>query len=380
MSTAHILYYSGTGNTYRALGIVAEALRARGFEPVWHDLAEGLPPLGGAGSAAAGDAAAGDAAAGDDLVLIGFPALGFCAPAPVMRALRGLPRLPGVRAAVLCACGGSALRGRILRGWAGAAVPEIERLLRRKGLRVLASAEASYPENWRQVSRPAQGEQREALVAIGDADARAFASSLTRALDGGPPERLRRGRLALALISPVPPLFRSLARKCLARLFTADAACSGCGLCARSCPAAAIRMKGGRPSWGLACSACNRCINACPDGAIQTSNLRLAFFVLVNAAAGVLGFRAGKLLVAALGAALGLRLPGIVGALLGFALYCGLTLVQLGPLDALLRRLERSPAFKAAFYRSFTKKFPRYLAPGFEAVLRGKGTPPPAKP
>jgi ferredoxin len=366
MSTAHILYYSGTGNTYRALGIVAEALRSRGYEPAWHELAKGRPPFVGAGSAPASG----------DLVLIGFPALGFSSPEPVLRALRGLPRLAGVQAAVLCVCGGSAIRGKILRGWAGAAVPEIERLLKRKGMTILASAEASYPENWRQVSRPAHGELRDALVSMGDADAHAFAASLTRALDGGPPERLRRSPLALILISPVPPLFRSLARKCLARLFTADAACTGCGLCARSCPAKAIRMKGGRPSWGLACSACNRCINACPEGAIQTSNLRLGFFVLVNAAAGVLGFRAGGRLIAALGAALGLRLPGLLSALLGFTLYCGLTLVQLGPLDALLRLLERHPALKPAFYRSFTQQFPRYLAPGFEASLRGKGSPP----
>lgn len=365
MHTAHFLYYSGTGNTYRALGIVAEALRARGYEPAWHELAKGLTPLG-----------AGSAPTAGDLVLVGFPALGFSSPEPVLRALRGLPRLVDVQAAVLCACGGSAIGGKILRGWAGAAVPEIERLLRRKGMTVLASAEASYPENWRQVSRPAQGDMREALVAMGDADARAFASSLCRALDGGPPERLRRSPLALILISPVPPLFRSLARKCLARLFTADAACTGCGLCARSCPAQAIRMKGGRPSWGLACSACNRCINACPEGAIQTSNLRLGFFAVVNIIVGIVGFRAGGRLVAALGAALGLRLPGIAGALIGFALYCALTLVQLGPLDALLRLLERSPAMRAAFYRSFTKEFPRYLAPGFEATLRGKGSPP----
>lgn len=371
MSTAHILYYSGTGNTYRALGIVAEALRARGYEPAWHDLAKGLPPLG-AGSAVADGAPAYPAEG--DLVLIGFPALGFCAPEPVLRALRGLPRLAGLRAAALCACGGSAVGGKILRGWAGAAVPEIERLLKRKGMTVLASAEASYPENWRQVSRPTRGDMREALVAMGDADARAFAASLTRALDGGPPERLRRSPLALLLISPVPPLFRALARKCLARLFTADAACTGCGLCARSCPAAAIRMKGGRPSWDLACSACNRCINACPEGAIQTSNLRLGFFAVVNIIVGIVGFRAGGRLVEALGAALGLRLPGIVGALAGFALYCALTLVQLGPLDALLRLLERSPALKAAFYRSFTKGYPRYLAPGFEATLRGKSS------
>lgn len=154
MSTAHILYYSGTGNTYRALGIVAEALRARGYEPAWHNLAKGLPPLGA--DSAVADGAPAYPAEGD-LVLIGFPALGFCAPEPVLRALRGLPRLVGLRAAVLCACGGSAIGGKILRGWAGAAVPEIERLLRRKGMTVLASAEARTVMPLRLKSRSISG-------------------------------------------------------------------------------------------------------------------------------------------------------------------------------------------------------------------------------
>ena len=46
--------------------------------------------------------------------------------------------------------------------------------------------------------------------------------------------------------------------------------------------------------------------------------------------------------------------------------YTLVTLVQLGPFDALLRFLERRPYLGKAFSLSFTKDFPRYIAPGFK--------------
>ena len=46
--------------------------------------------------------------------------------------------------------------------------------------------------------------------------------------------------------------------------------CVGCGLCARQCPADAIQMHGGLPTWTKAqCAACLRCLHSCPAFAIQ---------------------------------------------------------------------------------------------------------------
>jgi hypothetical protein len=56
--------------------------------------------------------------------------------------------------------------------------------------------------------------------------------------------------------------------------------------------------------------------------------------------------------------------------LVGVALYAAITALQLGPLSALVSRLERKPAFRPFFTASFTKRFARYLAPGFKPAER----------
>lgn len=369
MSDALVMYYSGTGNTRRALGFVETSLKAAGWSVSHHDLAKGLPArerLEAAG-----------------LLVFGFPALGFSAPAPALRALRDLPRLEGRKAAVLCACGATWIKGRILPGWAGGAVPEAAALLRRKGLEVLATGEASYPENWRQVSRPAAGAEREALIARGDADAAAFAAALSASLADGGPRLLVRSALVRVPMALVARVFRNLARRVLARLYVADADCTGCGLCARGCPSSAIRMRDARPEWTTECSGCNRCINACPARAVQTSRLRLLLVGLPNLLAMLAAFPLAGGLVSLIASAAGA--DGAAGSALAavapwrpllvplasFLLYALFTLLQVGPLDALLRAAERSRLLGPAFAKSLTKAFPTHLAPGFESEARG---------
>lgn len=50
--------------------------------------------------------------------------------------------------------------------------------------------------------------------------------------------------------------------------YTTDA-CTGCGLCAKNCPACTITMENNRPVWGSKCYQCLKCINRCPAAAIQ---------------------------------------------------------------------------------------------------------------
>ena len=54
------------------------------------------------------------------------------------------------------------------------------------------------------------------------------------------------------------------------KAFYADEKCVGCGKCASICPAGAIEMVDGRPTWTKSkCLKCCGCINRCPVSAIQ---------------------------------------------------------------------------------------------------------------
>ena len=54
-----------------------------------------------------------------------------------------------------------------------------------------------------------------------------------------------------------------------AKPFFAEGICNGCGLCTANCPAHAITLQDGKPTWAAQCYQCMRCINECPRQAIQ---------------------------------------------------------------------------------------------------------------
>ncbi|WP_292364218.1 MULTISPECIES: EFR1 family ferrodoxin [unclassified Methanoculleus] len=59
-----------------------------------------------------------------------------------------------------------------------------------------------------------------------------------------------------------------------ADVFSVSDACTGCGTCARVCPAGNIDMVDGRPVWGRRCELCCACLHFCPTEAIQLHVMR----------------------------------------------------------------------------------------------------------
>ncbi len=82
-----------------------------------------------------------------------------------------------------------------------------------------------------------------------------------------PVYRVTEGKLAGIKSSLVNFGFNKFARGTAS--FRTGESCTGCGLCARNCPASAISMRDGKPVWAGQCYQCLRCINRCPQEAIQ---------------------------------------------------------------------------------------------------------------
>ena len=333
---AVIHYFSGTGNTARAVGIVAARLEAAGWDVARRSIAGGAEPPAGI----------------PDLTVVAFPIWAWAPPHFVLEYVRGLPKGQGARAAVLATCGGFGAQG----------VGETERALRRRGYAVVASGEAVYPDNWLLAVDPPAGTDLESALAEGDKAVNLFINKYI----SGRQEMFSCAFVHLLWSWPIARLFRICGRRFMGKFFVADDRCTACGLCSRICPVRAIRMEGApaRPRWGAGCASCYRCINLCPAQAIQISIARLAIHMGLNLALTVGWFFWVGWLYRQV-----VPLPGAMGyglaVLWAAAIYAVLMLLQLTLVDGLLRALERRPALRRFFAAGYTKSFGRYRAPGF---------------
>ena len=237
---AVIHYYSATGNTARAVGNIADRLKASGHEAAPAAIAgHSVPPDGV-----------------PEWTILAFPTWSWGMPHFVLEYVRRMPKGRGARAGVLSVCG----------GFGGQAAEEAEHALRKRGYEVVASGEAAYPDNWTMAKGPPEGEELARTLAAGDAAARAFADDLL----GEAPAKFRCGWAHKAWTKPMSRLFRRVGRRFMGKAFAADGHCTGCGFCETTCPVRAIRLEGVpvRPRWNASCAGCFRCINLCPERAI----------------------------------------------------------------------------------------------------------------
>lgn len=342
MKRVQIHYFSSTGNTERATGIIAERFEAAGVSVSRRVIGTAAPVP--------------DPEADADL--FAFPALGFAAPVMVKRYIRRLPKAAGRTAYVLCVNAGGPMQ----------ALDQAERMLKRRGYRVAATASAAYPVNWTQIVNPMDEAAARTVLDKGDETVRILAGDL---LDGksryhhtGFGTRLWSGTVAF--------FFGALGRRMLGKAFIADQRCTGCGLCAEICPAGTIRLggKAGMPRWGANCENCNRCINLCPQRAIQHSPLRfkigIAVQALIMAASIAAGIRAGAAISGSVSRFI--SVPGGIAA--AIAVFAALSALQLSAADLLLSPLQTR--FPASFRKSPTTDFRRYKAPGFVPARREK--------
>jgi len=253
-----LFFMSGTGNSYRnTKWIEAEALK-RGL-----DAGINLVPTTHPASVAV-----------EREILFGFvmPTHGFTAPWPMIKFVLGLPRGRGSPAFAIVGRGGSKVGNTYIPGLEGTACYLMALLLMLKGFSVRGVLAVDMPANWI-VAYPAPSPEKAAGI-MDRARARTLAF-FAKILEG---KRSFGGWIGLLLgflLVPISIAYLLVGRFFLAKLFFANNACNGCGLCAGNCSYGGIRMKGREkpwPYWTYNCESCMRCMAYCPEKAIEAGH------------------------------------------------------------------------------------------------------------
>jgi ferredoxin/flavodoxin len=354
MRSAALHYFSGTGNTHRAIGIIGRKLGEAGYKVETVRVAAGtLPPAGHF-----------------DCHVFAFPVYATDVPHVMVKYLKTLPS-DTARAAVIAVYGDLKVE-HSLNGYEGWALEHAARILRGKGFDVAMTDAVGYPVSITiGINPPAKEDQ----IAIRERSDRKVEAMAARIVTG---ERSVKpiGLVNRACTIPFGILYMLVGRRALGKLYVADAACVGCGKCVRVCPARAISLVGKAPRWNLNCEGCQRCINSCPHRAIQTSIPRLAGMLFLQIASlvtfiGLFFLPYGDYFQ---GVSLGpLQVSdwwvGFVVALVVWAL--GFVLLTHLVLDELIWMGERSRKLRPIFRANFTHGYRRYLDPGFDPDEHG---------
>jgi flavodoxin/ferredoxin len=240
-----IFTFSGTGHTEIVAGMLRDALRAQGVHVdcrrIDRCVSEGaVPDL-----------------AGYDAVGIGYPIYAFNAPRTVESFARMLPKAAGKPVFVLKTAGESFV-------FNSTSSYGIHWLLMRKGYDLRYERLFLMPYNI--VFRYPDGVVKQIYTL-----SKRLAGKMAADIIHGVANRPRYNPLLL-LVSLILRIQMPGARL-NGRLMRAGKGCSGCGQCARECPAGNIRIDDGRVRFGWNCVMCMRCVMYCPRGAVKAGLL-----------------------------------------------------------------------------------------------------------
>jgi ferredoxin len=343
-----IHYFTGTGNTAHAVQLITGRLLTAGHEVTTIQVCRGVRPPEET----------------VDFHIVAFPVLSWAPPAMMNRYLMRMPRSKEERVAVLAINGAVVYGDKLVLGTTGQGLEEAEHILRRKGYDVFLTGNASFPDNWTQMTNPCDAEAVKRIFEVGDARVQEFADKLLSEAR----ELYRCDTFTKGWTYLVAGLFGRIGRRVFGLCYIADDKCSGCSLCAKTCPAKTIVMENSRPRWKTRCEDCNRCINLCPEKSIQVSLPLLIAHMTANLTLTIWFITVGMDLANLMTflPAYALLLVKIILVLAAFWLGVWFCLV---PLDFVFRLMIQIPAVRRFCCKSHTTKFRRYSAPGFKPEI-----------
>lgn len=245
MKTVKLICFTGTGGTRRIAALLAGSLGKRGCEvETLHLEASAIKAAKRAGTYT-------DMAF--DLIVVLFPVHAFDAPEPIYTWAKALPDKQSVPVALVSVSAAGEL-------WINQACRSgLVKVLSRKGCDVFYERTVIMPINIIIATKEAFSARLLELLPVKTENMAGELLAHRRRLTVPPPQ----SRL-LTWVSKV--------QKKVAKLFGKELrvkeACTGCGLCAKNCPAANIHMSAGTPQFGWHCVQCLRCVYACPANAI----------------------------------------------------------------------------------------------------------------
>lgn len=341
MKKCAIHYFSGTGNTERAVNWISDRLRESEITSTITKVENGINPD-------IGD---------EDFHIFAFPVYGFSAPRTFIKYVKNIRNIDRKQTAILSINGAEFSKGKLIDGYSAYASEYIENILKKKNFDVFLLENISFPVNWTQVMNPPKDDEIKTILEKSKKEIEAFSDSFINMKT----RITRSGFIGKYIFQIFIPIFANFAGRMLGKLYISDKNCNYCKVCSKNCPTQNIKFFGKTPVWGIKCVGCNRCINICPRRSIQTSILRVflhsigALILGLLSIFAILGYSAKILPIQNNILRITLNILTILG-IFGILIFLQLTVY-----DYLIRILEKIPLIRNLFQLNFTKKFRRYF-------------------
>lgn len=198
-----------------------------------------------------------------DIIGFCFPVYAFGIPRICRKYLNKLPRFENNQKAFVLVTAGDAYES-------GFSINETTKILKKKNCSIIYTGVVQMPVNWTtspQPPFPPDTEEAKKIIEKGINQTKRMAQEIIAGINNYHPFNYPKRYSKLKFYSDYL-MFRYIGLPNLWRSFKVYSSCNGCGICAKACPTASIRMVDKKPIWSSTCEQCMRCVNCCPNEAI----------------------------------------------------------------------------------------------------------------